>query len=80
MKGFIILAIIGTEKLIVTEVDGLPTDGMLTDKNSNSYIALCYKQLDKNNRDRITRRFKFIQYAPPQNIKQTTGWKFQSVK
>ena len=43
MQGFIILAFIGTEKLIVTEVDGL-TDGR-TDRNSNSYIAPCYKQV-----------------------------------
>ena len=31
MQGFIILAIIGTEKLIVTEVDGLRTDGQKFD-------------------------------------------------
>ena len=37
MQGFIILAIIGTEKLIVTKVDGR------TDRNLNSYIAPCYK-------------------------------------
>ena len=39
MQGFIILAIIGTEKLIMTEVDRR-NDG-LTDRNSN---ASCYKQ------------------------------------
>ena len=39
MQGFIILAIIGTEKLIVTEVGGR------MDRNSNSYIAPCYKQV-----------------------------------
>ena len=43
MQGFIILAIIGTEKSIVTDVDGW-MDGM-TDRNSNSYIAPCYKQV-----------------------------------
>ena len=39
MQGFIILAIIGTEKLIVTEVDGW------THRNLNSYNAPCYKQV-----------------------------------
>ena len=43
MQGFIILAIVGTEKLIVAEVDGR-MDGM-TDRNSNSYIAPCCKQV-----------------------------------
>ena len=39
MQGFMILAIIGTEKLIVDKTDGL-TDGKL-----NSNIAPCYKQV-----------------------------------
>ena len=47
MQGFIILPIAGTEKLIVTEVDGR-TDGVTdgwTDRNLNSYIAPCFKQM-----------------------------------
>ena len=43
MQGFIILAIKGTEKLIETEVDGR-TDGR-ADRNSNSYIPPCSKQV-----------------------------------
>ena len=38
MQGFMILAIIGTEKLLLTKVDGR-TDGKL------NYIAPCYKQV-----------------------------------
>ena len=45
MQGFTILAIIGTEKLIVTEVD--KQNDRRTDRNSNSYIAPCYKQAIK---------------------------------
>ena len=47
MQGFIILAIIGTEKLIAIGVGR-------TDRNLNSYIAPCYKQVEE--------RFLFIYY------------------
>ena len=46
MQGFIILAIIGTEKLIVPEIYGR-TDGRNDGqtRNSNSYIAPSYKEV-----------------------------------
>ena len=41
MQGFIILSIIGTEKLIVTQLD-IQMDGM-TDGRGQTYIAPCSK-------------------------------------